>query len=70
MLQYSQLNFELYFTAQHLASKQISLVGSCILSMVNLEILITVRFFIDMNSHECLENVELCWQCANFGEMF
>ena len=47
-----------------------SLVASCILSMVNLEIVITVRFFINMYSHGCLEDFELCWHWANFGELF
>ena len=27
-------------------------------------------FLIDMYSHECLEDVELCWHWANFGEHF
>jgi len=51
-------------------SLDIRLFVSCILSTVNLEIVITVRVFIDMYSHECLDDVELCWHWANFGEHF
>jgi len=39
-----------------------NLVASCSLSMVNLEIVFTVSFFIDVYSHVCLEDFELCWQ--------
>ena len=45
------------------------LVASCILSMVNLEIVITVRVLIDMYSHECLEDFELCLHWAKFGDI-
>ena len=33
-----------------------------------LEIVITARFFIDLYSYGCLEDVELNWHCDNFGD--